>query len=68
MWHLVKAHVIAHNLPIESETLSLPVYELDALQIYEFRDTTPKIGGRGGARGLKMAPFESLVLFLIDSP
>jgi len=34
----------------------------DALQVLRLRDQTPKLVGKGGARGTKMVPFESVLL------
>ena len=43
-WYLVKAHHGGHNLSIETETLSLSVYEPIAIQIL-FRGTVPQFVG-----------------------
>ena len=44
VWYPVKAHHNAHNLSIETETLSLSVYEPIALQIL-LGGTVPEFGG-----------------------
>jgi len=48
-------------MSVERDTLSVSVYELDALQMYELGDTTPRLWARGGAR-TKIVPFESVLL------
>ena len=40
----VKARTFAQNVSVERETLSLCVYELDALHIFELGDPNPKLG------------------------
>ena len=47
VWYQVKAHHNAHNLSIETETLSLSVYEPIALQILRGGGDRPRIWGGG---------------------
>jgi hypothetical protein len=61
----VKAHTFAQNVSVERETLSLCVYELDALQIFELGDPNPKLGRGGVELGENMVPFESVFWFLL---
>ena len=46
VWYHVKAHYNAHNLSIETETLSLSIYEPIALQVL-LGETVPEFGGGG---------------------
>ena len=47
VWYPVKAHHNGHNLFIETDMLSLFVYEPYALQVLRLGDPTPLIGGKG---------------------
>ena len=60
-WYHVKSRTTAQNMPVERDTLSVYVYELDALQMYELGDPTQRLRARGGAR-TKIVPFESVLL------
>ena len=54
----VKAQHTGHNLLIETDTY-LSLFRSHKLGKFLGGDSTPKLGGRGGARGSKMVPFEN---------
>ena len=57
----MKAHHSGHNVSVETVTLSGFVEEQDALNGLGLREATPKLGARGGDRGVNMVIIESVI-------